>query len=224
MVFFWLHTDYQTVHANIQMNTEMGATFTTYLLCSYKAALQKATQHLMFLGGGHLLFVDWFIFLNCGWTKFVFSLLHLDHTYTLYCITGSTFTGRQSLGFTTVTNGNLQNYRNTLPGGTPCTDAHTCTHKIRHALIFSCSLHAVPHIRGTKVREHHLMLKDLKNAHCSTFGTVFVATLDNFLLLWGHFFFLVSTFFFTGFHTVFIGSSFLKSYCTDLKTVIAPAS
>lgn len=54
----------------------------------------------------------------------------------------------------------------------PCTDVsllintHSTQHKITHTCISSCSLHAVPHIQGTKVREHQLMLKDLLNAHC----------------------------------------------------------
>lgn len=91
--------------------------FITYLLFSNK---QKATL-LMFLEGDTSSVFDWLTFYY-GWTKFGFSRLHLDLTCIPYCITGSTFTGCQSLGFTTVfffiSNGNLQNYRNTLPGGT----------------------------------------------------------------------------------------------------------
>lgn len=58
----------------------------------------------------------------------------------------------------------------------PQTHAHTQSyiHTLTHLLLSACS---AAH-QGTKVREHHLMLKDLTNAHCSTSGTVFVATLD----------------------------------------------
>lgn len=59
-----------------------------------------------------------------------------------------------------------------------CFDTHTKSYM--HTP--SPSLHAVPHLQGAKVREHRLMLNDLLHTHCSTIGTVFVATLDDFLL------------------------------------------
>lgn len=78
------------------------------------------------------------------------------------------------------------------PGGIPCTKAslsantHTHAHaeSYTHTHFFSLSACSATY-QGTKVRERHLMLKDLTHAHCSTFGTVFVATLDN-LLLYEH--------------------------------------
>lgn len=139
---------------------------------------------------------DWFIFYD-GRTKFGFSRLHLDITYTLLhhrkyihrmSVSGiyncfffffhcqwkpaklsQYFTWRDPLHWCFIT------HRQTL-------STHTHTKSYLHTHSLSCSLHAVPHIRGTKVREHHLMLKDLISTHCSTFGTVFVATLDNFPL------------------------------------------
>lgn len=61
------------------------------------------------------------------------------------------------------------------------THMHMQNHTHTHTHFFSLSACSATY-QGTKVREHHLMLKDLTHAHCSTFGTVFVATLDNFLL------------------------------------------
>lgn len=61
------------------------------------------------------------------------------------------------------------------------THAHAESYTHTHTHFFSLSACSATY-QGTKVRERHLMLKDLTHAHCSTFGTVFVATLDNFLL------------------------------------------
>lgn len=61
------------------MNIEI---FIIYLLCSYKcgkAALQEATQYLVFFGGGDCLCFEWLFFAVDGLS---FSLLHLDLTYT----------------------------------------------------------------------------------------------------------------------------------------------
>lgn len=148
------------------MNVEI---FIIYLLCSYKrgkAALQKATQYLVFFGGGDLLCFDWLFFIVDGLSlasAFCIWISLMPHS-----ITRSTSTGCQSLGFTTVelpmetckTIAILD-----LEGSLALMLQYTQTHNTHpksymHTTIFSPSLHAVPHIQGTKVREHHLILND----------------------------------------------------------------
>lgn len=92
------------------------------------------------------------------------------------------------------------------------TDKHIYIESYIHTNIFSPSLHAVPHIQGTKVREHHLTLEDITHTvqllalslqlHWMTFSSKDTCTNNRF--------FVVITFFFNGFHTVFIGFSFLS--------------
>lgn len=118
------------------MNTEI-------ILCSYvcgKAALQEATQYRMFLKGEtSSVLTGYFFYL---WTdfKFGFSLLHLDLTYTK--LHHPKHIHRMSISGIyncRITNRNIQNYRNTQPGGIPCTDAsiHTNTHTQNHTCTFS---------------------------------------------------------------------------------------
>lgn len=101
-----------------------------------------------------------------------------------HCITRSTSIGCQSLGFTTVELP-IETYKTiailNLEGSLALMLQYTQTHTHTKSYMHIFSLHAVPYIQGAKVREHHLILNDLIVTH-TTFGTVFVATLDDFLL------------------------------------------
>lgn len=141
-----------------------------------------ASLLLMFFGEGDLCFADWLIF-YCGSLA---SACYIWISPISHCITGSTSIWCQSLGLTTVTNETLKNYRNTLPGGIPCTDAskhtnariqnRTCTQT------FSLPLCMLSHTYKAQRSGTSSNLKNLRYTCCSTHCCVFAAILDDFLL------------------------------------------
>lgn len=84
----------------------------------------------------------YYYFFMCLWA-FDFHLLHLNLTCTPHCTAPSTSSGMSISGIYSccITNRNMQNYRNTRPGGIPCTNAsNTHPHRIIHAKFFICLL------------------------------------------------------------------------------------
>lgn len=144
---------------------------------------ESHTASYVFLGGTPPLFWLFFCFFLL-WMDFKLSisLFHLDLTYNP--THHPKYIHRMSISG--IYNCWTYQWKHTkLSQYSPWRDPlHWCfnTHTKSYMHTSSPSLHAVPHLQGAKVREHRLMLNDLLHTHCSTFGTVFVATLDDFLL------------------------------------------